>query len=205
MVLSLPEWIAALLHAEALISYWLVGAESNHLRLMLFSYHVKLGMTQFLLNEEKIRDGALQLSQVTGILFPAVSCALKHWARMLQDREMCLALSHTSEHAAGSAQEVDFTHACSSSKQKAASEHTCNRAGVCSFTSSMKVLWKAMTFRSGPLRFRIPVLSLQKAMNVFWVRSPLVLPGPRLHCVSEGPRTVLQHLFVNEKCPAREN
>lgn len=146
MVLSLPEWIAALLHAEALISYWLVGAESNHLRLMLFSYHVKLGMTQFLLNEEKIRDAALQLSQVTGILFPAVSCALEHWARMLQDREMCLALSHTSEHAAGSAQEVDFTHACSSSKQKATSEHTCNRAGVCSFTSRMKVLWKAMNF-----------------------------------------------------------
>lgn len=205
MVLSLPEWIAALLHAEALISYWLVGAESNHLRLMLFSYHVKLGMTQFLLNEEKIRDAALQLSQVTGILFPAVSCALEHWAGMLQDREMCLALSHTSEHAAGSAQEVDFTHACSSSKQKAASEHTCNRAGVCFSPVAWKCCERPWILWSGPLRFRIPVLSLQKAMNVFWVRSPLLLPGPRLHCVSEGPRTVLQHSFVNEKCPAREN
>lgn len=45
---------------------------------------------------------------------------------------------------AGSAQEVAFTHACSSSK--ATSEHTCNRAGACSFTSSMKVLWKPMNF-----------------------------------------------------------
>lgn len=69
---------------------------------MLFSYHVKLGMTQFLLKEEKMRDAALQLSQVTGILFPAVSCALKQRAGMLQDRGMCLALPYTSEHAAGS-------------------------------------------------------------------------------------------------------
>lgn len=69
---------------------------------MLFLSHVKLGMTQFLLNEEKTRDAALQLSQVTGILFPAVSCALKQQAGMLQDREMCLALCHTSEHADGS-------------------------------------------------------------------------------------------------------
>lgn len=92
MVLSLSEWIAAVPHAKGLISYWLVGAESNHLRLMLFSYRVKLGMTQFLLNEEKMRDTALQLSQVTGILFTGVSCALKQWTEKLQDREMCLAL-----------------------------------------------------------------------------------------------------------------
>lgn len=102
VVLSLSEWIAALLHTEALISYWLVGAESNHLRLMLFSYHVKLGMTQFLLHEEEMRDATQQLSQVTGFLFPAVSCALKQQAGMLQDWGMCLALSHTSEYAAGS-------------------------------------------------------------------------------------------------------
>lgn len=103
MVLSLSEWIAAVQHAEALISYWLLGAESNHLRLMLFSYCVKLGMTQFFWVKEWGKDEICSPTVKSGDMNSFPCCVMYPEAAgwEMQDWEMCLALSHTSEHPAG--------------------------------------------------------------------------------------------------------
>lgn len=69
---------------------------------------------------------------------------------------------------------------------KATSEHTCNRAGVCPFASSMKVLWKPVNSRvclvlvSGQLRTSIPVLSMQEQGGnecfLSWISFPPAKP-----------------------------